>query len=195
MTGNFWRLLFVSGLSDGSCFAAAELCWLVCGGASEYFSPENQDKLNHLTPMMDIPAMVEAFARTAVGTAEIPNLSLPPAQLLPTKSMAPQAPQQPQELQEALCVPTGSISAGSSRSSKSSSNCKLTASALLRLPADFAENFKKFTGMPRIRLRFARAVLEARPGELLQELNGSERAYLALFAKDPKEVGKLLDKS
>ncbi|KAF9997587.1 hypothetical protein BGZ80_011451 [Entomortierella chlamydospora] len=40
-----------------------------------------------------------------------------------------------------------------------------------------------------------RAVLEARPGELLQELNDSERAYLALFAKDPKEVGKLLDKS
>ncbi|KAG0297887.1 hypothetical protein BGZ98_000383 [Dissophora globulifera] len=37
------------------------------------------------------------------------------------------------------------------------------------------------------------AVLEARPGEPLQELTDSERAYLALFAKDPKEVGELLD--
>ncbi|KAF9927262.1 hypothetical protein BGZ65_006883, partial [Modicella reniformis] len=36
-----------------------------------------------------------------------------------------------------------------------------------------------------------RAVLEARPGEPRQELNDSERAYLA----DTKEVGKLLGKS
>ncbi|KAG9066218.1 hypothetical protein KI688_001439 [Linnemannia hyalina] len=145
---------------------------------------------------MDIPAMVEAFAGTAVGTAEIPNLSLPPAQLLPTKSMAPQAPQQPQELQEASCVSTGSISAGSSihrsssvrtassRSSKSS-NCKLTSSAILRLLADFAENFKKFTVLEAFEDEADNAeicaVLEARPGGLLQELNGSERAYLALI--------------
>lgn len=40
-----------------------------------------------------------------------------------------------------------------------------------------------------------RAVLETRPGEPLQELDDSERAYLALFAKDPEEVSKLLDKS
>ncbi|KAF9168430.1 hypothetical protein BGX21_011571 [Mortierella sp. AD011] len=219
----------------------------------EYFSSENKDKLNHLTPMMDIPAMVAAFAGTAVGTADIPNLRLPHAQLLPTKSKAPQAPQQPQEPQEVSCVLTSSISAGSSSRGSSSarttgsrsnrsSNGKLTASALLCLLTDFAENFKKFTGKPwvlysgtvvddvlaawaqklaseqsaelelhsfviedveEVLMAFEdeadkaeiRAILEARPGELLQELNDSERAYLALFAKDPKEVGKLLDKS
>ncbi|KAF9546082.1 hypothetical protein EC957_010218 [Mortierella hygrophila] len=215
----------------------------------EYFSPENQDKLNHLTPMMDIPAMVEAFAGTAASNAEIPNLNLPPAQLLPIKSMAPQVPQQPQEPPEASCLSTDSIGAESSilrssRSSRSSksSNCKLTSSALLRLLAEFAENFKTFTGEPWVlssgtvvddvlsawAQKLAseqlaeselhsfvienvkevleafedeadkaeiRAVLEARPGEHLQDLNDSERAYLALFAKGPKEVGQLLDKS
>ncbi|KAF9982045.1 hypothetical protein BGZ65_003299 [Modicella reniformis] len=203
----------------------------------EYFSPENQDKLNHLTPMMDIPAMVVAFAGTAVGTADIPSLSLPPAQLLPTKSKAPQTPQQPQEPQEASSCASTSYSARTT-----SSSGKLTASALRYLLTDFAENFKKFTGKPwvlssgtvvddeleawaqklasehsaelelhsfiiedveEVLMAFEdeadkaeiRAVLEARPGEPLQELNDSERAYLALFAKAPKEVGKLLDKS
>jgi hypothetical protein len=40
-----------------------------------------------------------------------------------------------------------------------------------------------------------RAILETRPGEPLQELDKSESAYLSLYAKDPEEVGKLLDKS
>ncbi|GJJ73044.1 hypothetical protein EMPS_05402 [Entomortierella parvispora] len=39
----------------------------------------------------------------------------------------------------------------------------------------------------------ARAVLEARPGDPFQELTHSERAYLELFAKGPREVGELLD--
>ncbi|KAF9125837.1 hypothetical protein BGX30_000263, partial [Mortierella sp. GBA39] len=112
----------------------------------------------------------------------------------------------------------------SSRSSKSS-NCKLTTSALLYLLVDFAENFKKFTAWAQklaseqsaeselhsfvignvkevlealedeADKAEIRAVLEARPGELLQELNDSERAYLALIAKDPKEAGNLLDKN
>lgn len=95
------------------------------GCLKAYFSLENQSRLYHLTPLMDIPSMVAAFAGTGVGTVNIPSLRPPLFQFL-----------QPQE---ASCV--------SSSSSSRSSNRELTASTLLRLLRDFTENFKAFTGI------------------------------------------------
>ncbi|KAF9974083.1 hypothetical protein BGZ73_002645 [Actinomortierella ambigua] len=105
---------------------------------SEYFSPENEARLDHLTAVMDVSGMVAAFAGTAKGAIENPSLRLPTS-----KSSASQSGSAPSTSSSSSRA-TGSKSSTSS----TSSNGKLSASALLHLRTDFDKNFKKFSGEP-----------------------------------------------
>ncbi|KAF9109882.1 hypothetical protein BGX30_008205, partial [Mortierella sp. GBA39] len=105
-----------------------------------------------MTPMMDIPAMVEAFAGTAVAVGPVLRHGRDDVLAAWAQKLA----------------------------SEQSTESELLSFVIENV--EVLEAFEDEADKAEIR-----AVLEVRPGELLQELNDSERAYLALFAKDPKE--------
>ncbi|KAF9546044.1 hypothetical protein EC957_010180 [Mortierella hygrophila] len=183
--------------------------------------------------MMDIPAMVEAFAGTAVGTPTATRTSRghmcvdrfhqrgkqdSPEHQCADSQQRKQQEQQLQTRHQCTSPPvhfstcsrtlpgTRSLLVRWVLSSGTIVDDVLTAwaqrlaseqSAESKLHSFVIENVKEVLEAFEDEADKAEiyAVLEARPGEHLQELNDSERVYLALIAKDPKEVGKLLDKS